>query len=69
MNSDTLLLIKTECEKIEKSPGFGQVKITIENGAITFIHPTSVLKIPKRGNSKILLDGKEYSLNAKRVEF
>jgi len=45
MNSETLLRIKTECEKIEKDPGFGKVSITIENGYVKIIQPTTTIKL------------------------
>ena len=47
MNADTLSIIKQECEKIEKEPGFGQVVITIEHGQALFIKPTPTIMLPR----------------------
>ena len=47
MNDETFALIKQECEKIEKDPGFGKVKITIDHGEVLFIHPTPTIMLPK----------------------
>ncbi len=43
MNADTLAIIKQECEKIEKEPGFGKVLISIEHGAVRIIQPTPTI--------------------------
>ena len=45
MNDETLVLIKQECEKIEKDPGFGKVLISIENGTVKVIQPTSTIRL------------------------
>ena len=47
MNTDTLNLIKSECEKIEQSPGFGKVLITIEHGKVKIIQPTVTILVDK----------------------
>lgn len=48
MNQETLLQIKTECEKIESNPGFGKVLISIENGCVKVIQPTPTILIKKK---------------------
>jgi len=50
MNAETLALIKAECEKIEKEPGFGKILISIENGYVRIIQPTSTIKLDKNIN-------------------
>ena len=47
MTNDTLQLIRQECEKIEKSPGFGKILISIENGAVKVIQPTPTILVKK----------------------
>ena len=47
MNAETLAIIKTECEKIEKEPGFGKVLISIEHGNVRIIQPTPTIMIDK----------------------
>ena len=47
MNADTLQKIKEECEKIEKSPGFGEVTIKIQNGVVKIIQPTTTILVKK----------------------
>lgn len=48
MNSETLTLIRQECEKIEKKPGFGKVLISIVNGCVEVIQPTPTIKLDKK---------------------
>ena len=45
MDADTLDLIKQECEKIEKDPGFGKVLISIENCFVKVIQPTPTIRL------------------------
>ena len=45
LNADTLAIIKTECEKIEKEPGFGKVLISIEHGTVRIIQPTPTIMV------------------------
>ena len=45
MDVKTLNLIKEQCERIEKEPGFGKVLISIENGSVRIIQPTPTLLI------------------------
>ena len=45
MKPDTLEIIKTECEKIEKDPGFGKVTISIENGTVKIIQPQTTIRL------------------------
>ena len=45
MNRETLALIKTECEKIEKEPGFGKVLVSIEHGNVRIIQSTSTIMV------------------------
>jgi len=47
MTNDTLQLIRQECEKIEKSPGFGEVTIKIQNGVVKIIQPTTTILVKK----------------------
>jgi len=47
MNAETLELIKKQCEKIETDPGFGEVVIKIQNGAVKIIQPTPTILIKK----------------------
>jgi len=47
MTNDTLQLIRQECEKIEKNPGFGKVLISIENGTVKIIQPTPTILVKK----------------------
>jgi len=49
MESSTLELIKAECEKIEKSSGFGQVLIVIQDGKIHHIKPTQSIFVQVQG--------------------
>ena len=45
MNDEILALIKQECEKIEKDPGFGKVLISIEHYEVRLIQPTPTILI------------------------
>ena len=47
MNQEVLLLIQKECEKIELNPGFGKVLISIENGCVKIIQPSTTILIKK----------------------
>ena len=50
MNADTLAIIKTECEKIEKEPGFGKVLISIEHGTVRII-PDNIVGVLSVGDN------------------
>ena len=45
MDVKTLKLIREQCEKIEKEPGFGKVLISIESGSVRIIQPTTTILI------------------------
>ena len=53
MNADILELIKKECEKIETETGFGKVLISIENGCVKVVQPTSTILLPKPLDKKL----------------
>ena len=48
MNAETITLIRKECEKIEKEPGFGEVIVKIQNGCVKIIQPTSTIKLDRK---------------------